>query len=120
MTTDVGWAFRWDLVEPPGYHLDMSMAETPQPGYDVVVGDDGISSETLARFDIRPGMRLHLVPEPEARPRKKLKGALQGLIDVEVFEEAMAWHKQQRIADVMSEDDNARGSLLIRTSSSGT
>ncbi len=87
----------------------MSSAEVPPP--EVVVGDDGslsVPAETLIRFGIRPGTHLRLVAEhaEEPRPnRQSAMGILEGKIDVEAFEEGLAWGKQDRIKQVMRKDD---------------
>jgi bifunctional DNA-binding transcriptional regulator/antitoxin component of YhaV-PrlF toxin-antitoxin module len=86
----------------------MSMAEVPNPGPEVVVGADGslaVPTETLARFGIRPGAHLRLVPEPEARERKTSRGVLKGQIDAEAFAEALRESKEERIAAALREDE---------------
>ncbi len=88
----------------------MSSAENAQPpGVEVVVAEDGsIPAETLAKYGFRPGSHLRLVSEPtseQPRKRKSIMGILEGKIDVEAFEEGMAWGKQDRINQVMREDE---------------
>ena len=86
----------------------MSHAESNPPGFDIVVGANGISisSEALAELGIKPGTHLRLVPE-SAEPTRKFKsieGRLAGKIDSDALDAALAWNKEQRIAAVMNED----------------
>ena len=89
----------------------MSTAETPQPGFELVIAPDGsIPADALARFGLGPGQHLWVVPDSEhdrSRPKKKLKGALVGKINVEAFEAGMAWGEEQRIAEVEGSDNGS-------------
>ena len=84
----------------------MSTAETPQPGFELVVDPDGsISAETLRRLGIRPGAHLRVVEEMQ--PRKKLRGILKDEVPPEVVEaitEQLRRDKEERVAAIMRDD----------------
>lgn len=86
----------------------MSTAENAQLWFEAVVAEDG-SIPAAQLHGLSPGTHLRIAPETdEAKPpRKKLKGALVGKINVEAFEEGMAWGEQDRIAAVERSDDDA-------------
>jgi hypothetical protein len=66
-------------------------AGTDDGGFDVVVGSDGtVPAAELARRGVRPGARLHVVPEqPPTGERKRMAGALAGSVPAEAVEELL-------------------------------
>jgi len=73
-------------------------AGTGDDGFDVVVSNDGtVPAAELARHGVRPGARLHVVPEqPPAGERKRMAGALAGTVPDEAVEDLLRGLEQAK------------------------
>jgi hypothetical protein len=73
---------------------------SPDPGFETVAGEDGISAEELAEHGITPGTYLRVVPEPTPAGKRSPENVLAGMIDVDAWTEALRETKYERIEDV--------------------
>jgi hypothetical protein len=78
----------------------MSNPSPDAGGFEIIVGDDGISAEELAQHGITPGTHLRVVPEPAPAAKRSPENVLADVIDVDAWTEALLQAKQERIEDV--------------------
>jgi hypothetical protein len=75
----------------------MSNPSADPGGFEIVVGDDGISAEELAQHGITPGTHLRVVPEPAPVKKRSPENVLAGQLDVDAWTDALREAKRERI-----------------------